>query len=47
MGIEGEIIMVGIAGGTSPRTKGAKILWWIAFSISAAFVLYVLAKNLL
>jgi len=39
--------MVGIAGGTSPRTRGAKIRWWIAVSLFAAFILYVLAKNFL
>lgn len=39
--------MAGIAGGTSPRTKGAKIRWWIAFSVFLAFILYVLAKNFL
>lgn len=33
-------------GGTSPKTKGQKIVWWSAFSIFLLFGLYVLNKNL-
>jgi hypothetical protein len=40
----GIIAMSGL-GGTSPKTKAAKIVWWIAFSTFLLFVLYVLAKN--
>ena len=35
------------AGGTTPKTKAQKIVWWTAFGIFFAFVLYVLAKNFL
>ncbi len=34
------------AGGTSPKTKSQKIVWWLAFSSLSLFVLYVLVKNL-
>jgi hypothetical protein len=34
-------------GGTTPKTKVGKIVWWIAFSAFFLFFLYVLAKNFL
>jgi hypothetical protein len=36
--------MVGV-GGTSPKTKAAKAVWWILFGIFAISVIYVLIKN--
>ena len=38
--------MAGV-GGTSPKTKGEKIVWWTAFAAFFAFVVYVLVKNFL
>jgi hypothetical protein len=37
--------MAGVAGGTSPKTKAGKIVWWSAFSAFFLFVFYVLIKN--
>jgi ABC-type uncharacterized transport system permease subunit len=36
--------MAGV-GGTSPKTRGEKVVWWTAFAVFFAFVAYVLAKN--
>jgi hypothetical protein len=38
--------MAGV-GGTSAKTRGAKIVWWTAFAAFSAFVAYVLVKNFL
>jgi hypothetical protein len=32
-------------GGTSPRTKKQKIIWWVIFGVFALFVVYVVIKN--
>jgi hypothetical protein len=32
-------------GGTSPRTKAQKIVWWTMFALFGAFVAYVLVKS--
>jgi hypothetical protein len=34
-------------GGTSPKTRVEKIIWWTMFSVFFSFVAYVLAKNFL
>jgi hypothetical protein len=34
-------------GGTAPKAKTQKVVWWTAFGIFFAFVFYVLAKNFL
>jgi hypothetical protein len=39
-----EVRMVGV-GGTSPKTKAAKVVWWILFGIFAVSVIYVLIEN--
>jgi hypothetical protein len=38
--------MAGV-GGTSPKTRTEKVVWWAAFGIFFLFILYVLAKNFL
>jgi hypothetical protein len=42
----GEINVAGV-GGTSPKTKGQKIVWWTFFTLFFGFFLYVMAKNFL
>jgi hypothetical protein len=42
----GSIVMSG-TGGTSPKTKNQKMVWWAAFGIFFLFVVYVLARNFL
>ncbi len=37
--------MVGV-GGTSPKTRMQRAVWWIAFSVFVAFVAYVVLHNL-
>ncbi|ULU26786.1 hypothetical protein DYST_03734 [Dyella terrae] len=32
-------------GGTSPKTKSEKIVWWTVAAAFFAFVVYVLVKN--
>ena len=32
-------------GGTSPKTKGGLIVWWIVFSLFVGFLAYVLIRN--
>ena len=36
--------MLGV-GGTSPKTKTAKIVWWTMFTLSVLFIAYVVIKN--
>jgi hypothetical protein len=33
-------------GGTSPKTRTGRVVWWIAFSVFFAFVLYVVFHDL-
>jgi hypothetical protein len=37
--------MVGGVGGTSPKTRGEKIVWLAVFAAFSGFVIYVLVKN--
>jgi hypothetical protein len=39
-----EVHMVGV-GGTSPRTKPERLVWWTVFSIFMGAIIYVLIKN--
>jgi hypothetical protein len=39
-----EVRMFGV-GGTSPKTKAAKVVWWLVFSLFSLFIGYVLVKN--
>ena len=32
-------------GGTSPKTKTMKVIWWTMFTMSALFIAYVVIKN--
>jgi hypothetical protein len=32
-------------GGTSPRSKTQKIIWWSVFAVFSLFVAYLLIKN--
>jgi hypothetical protein len=32
-------------GGTSPRTKAQKVVWWIVFAVFGLFVIYVLLRS--
>jgi hypothetical protein len=33
------------AGGTTPRTKTQKIIWWATFTMVALFIAWVVIKN--
>jgi hypothetical protein len=37
--------MVEGVGGTSPKTRGEKIVWWTVVTAFSGFVIYVLLKN--
>lgn len=39
--------MAGGVGGTAPKTRGEKIVWWVAFTAFSGLVSYVLVKNFL
>lgn len=37
---------MGISIGSSPKTKGQKIIWWLCFAAFFGFITYVILKNI-
>ena len=42
--MEQEASMFGV-GGTSPKTKAQKLIWWIVAALFGLFVIYVLIRS--